>query len=394
MLDGQPCSCLRGAGVPCGQEGRRPARHAVGGRGQRHNFQVGGCWRWVLVWPAGATIFPAFRRGQRGSWRRRGAGEEHTAWGPVQPAVSICGTASWRPGDGSRLPTKQCTAQLCAARPALNRCCSERRGQSQKPEEIYQLIEELVPNGELRGPPALLVPSVLPPSCPAVTLPCARWAGSAPFRSIKRLLQARLLILNVTKRLVLGISSCIKVCLTQSNLGAGRYLEIFGRKNNLRDFWVTVGNEVTGQVGARAGAGRWHRLVSGCLCTNLGRAYCGGTRVLRGSFSWRFGLRASRCARCCRPALCRLRPSHGLLRRTACLDPTQRPLPECPPCRGHPSQTWRHCRPTSASRGRSTAREAEPNGGPSAAWSLGIRETWGLDAAFGCWILVQRGVWS
>ena len=27
---------------------------------------------------------------------------------------------------------------------------------------------------------------------------------------------------------------------------AGRYLEIFGRKNNLRDYWVTVGNEVTG----------------------------------------------------------------------------------------------------------------------------------------------------
>lgn len=25
---------------------------------------------------------------------------------------------------------------------------SERRGQSQKPEEIYELIEELVPNGE------------------------------------------------------------------------------------------------------------------------------------------------------------------------------------------------------------------------------------------------------
>jgi len=50
---------------------------------------------------------------------------------------------------------------------------SERRGQSQKPEEIYQLIEELVPGG--------------------------------------------------------------------------KYLEIFGRKNNLRDFWVTVGNEITGQ---------------------------------------------------------------------------------------------------------------------------------------------------
>lgn len=26
----------------------------------------------------------------------------------------------------------------------------------------------------------------------------------------------------------------------------GKYLEIFGRKNNLRNFWVTVGNEVCG----------------------------------------------------------------------------------------------------------------------------------------------------
>lgn len=47
---------------------------------------------------------------------------------------------------------------------------SERRGQSQKPEELYTLIESLVPNG--------------------------------------------------------------------------RYLEIFGRKNNLRNFWVTIGNEL------------------------------------------------------------------------------------------------------------------------------------------------------
>jgi mRNA (2'-O-methyladenosine-N6-)-methyltransferase len=47
---------------------------------------------------------------------------------------------------------------------------SERRGQSQKPEELYQLIEALVPNG--------------------------------------------------------------------------KYLEIFGRKNNLRDYWVTIGNEL------------------------------------------------------------------------------------------------------------------------------------------------------
>jgi mRNA m6A methyltransferase catalytic subunit len=47
---------------------------------------------------------------------------------------------------------------------------SHRRGQSQKPEEIYEIIEQLVPNG--------------------------------------------------------------------------RYLEIFGRKNNLRNYWVTIGNEI------------------------------------------------------------------------------------------------------------------------------------------------------
>ncbi|RUS20770.1 MT-A70-domain-containing protein [Endogone sp. FLAS-F59071] len=47
---------------------------------------------------------------------------------------------------------------------------SERRGQSQKPEELYEMIEELVPDG--------------------------------------------------------------------------KYLEIFGRKNNLRDYWVTIGNEL------------------------------------------------------------------------------------------------------------------------------------------------------
>ncbi|KAF8060565.1 mettl3 [Scenedesmus sp. PABB004] len=64
---------------------------------------------------------------------------------------------------------------------------SERRGQSQKPEEIYELIEALVPGGT--------------------------------------------------------------------------YLEIFARKNNLRDFWVSVGNEVTGtglpneDMAALAGAG-------------------------------------------------------------------------------------------------------------------------------------------
>jgi mRNA m6A methyltransferase catalytic subunit len=47
---------------------------------------------------------------------------------------------------------------------------SKRRGQSQKPEEIYEYIERLIPNGH--------------------------------------------------------------------------YLEIFGRRNNLRDYWVTIGNEI------------------------------------------------------------------------------------------------------------------------------------------------------
>ena len=47
---------------------------------------------------------------------------------------------------------------------------SKRRGQSQKPEEIYVILEKLVPNGN--------------------------------------------------------------------------YLEIFGRRNNLRDKWVTIGNEI------------------------------------------------------------------------------------------------------------------------------------------------------
>ncbi len=28
-------------------------------------------------------------------------------------------------------------------------------------------------------------------------------------------------------------------------IAAGKYLEIFARKNNLRNFWVSVGNEVS-----------------------------------------------------------------------------------------------------------------------------------------------------
>jgi len=59
---------------------------------------------------------------------------------------------------------------------------SQRRGQSQKPEEIYKLIEQLVPNG---------------------------------------------------KEEVMLIFMFL-----------GFYLELFGRRNNLRDRWVTIGNEL------------------------------------------------------------------------------------------------------------------------------------------------------
>lgn len=55
---------------------------------------------------------------------------------------------------------------------------SERRGQSQKPNEIYEIIEEMVPQGR------------------------------------------------------------------HSMSFSGFYLEIFGRRNNLRDRWVTIGNEL------------------------------------------------------------------------------------------------------------------------------------------------------
>lgn len=57
---------------------------------------------------------------------------------------------------------------------------SERLGQSQKPLDIYELIERLVPNGT-------------------------------------------------------NIWYCIIV---------GYYLEVFGRRNNLRDNWITIGNEL------------------------------------------------------------------------------------------------------------------------------------------------------
>lgn len=57
---------------------------------------------------------------------------------------------------------------------------SKRKGQSQKPNEIYSIIESLVPNGNA--------------SCRVFTI--------------------------------------------------GYYVEIFGRRNNLRNDWVTIGNEI------------------------------------------------------------------------------------------------------------------------------------------------------
>lgn len=68
----------------------------------------------------------------------------------------------------------------------------------------------------------------------------------------------------------------------------GKYLEIFARKNNLRNYWVSIGNEVTGtglpegdmQVclwfrgagGGGAGDKPWfqgHKVVSKVLCDKV-----------------------------------------------------------------------------------------------------------------------------
>ncbi len=57
---------------------------------------------------------------------------------------------------------------------------SERLGQSQKPLDIYEMIERLVPNG----------------------------------------------------------------CNCRCGIIVGYYLEVFGRRNNLRDNWITIGNEL------------------------------------------------------------------------------------------------------------------------------------------------------
>ena len=47
-------------------------------------------------------------------------------------------------------------------------------------------------------------------------------------------------------RIVLQLELDLHVVSESHALLPGKYLEIFGRKNNLRNFWVTVGNEVCG----------------------------------------------------------------------------------------------------------------------------------------------------
>jgi len=117
---------------------------------------------------------------------------------------------------------------------------SERRGQSQKPEEIYHLIEELVPNG---APSA----SVLLP------IPIAQLRGQVPLHARRHVSEPGAIL----RRLHSCHVRCSPTLTSKVALSAlfltrcrarrsGKYLELFGRKNNLRNHWVTVGNEVTG----------------------------------------------------------------------------------------------------------------------------------------------------
>lgn len=118
--------------------------------------------------------------------------------------------------------------------------CSERRGQSQKPEEIYQLIEKLVPNGGLQ---AQCMCEVWITVGEAARMQCA---------SLNSRIHARLLPGPGTMRCAMKAAADVSaatymshVCPAARHLPAGKYLEIFGRKNNLRNFWVTIGNEAS-----------------------------------------------------------------------------------------------------------------------------------------------------
>ena len=81
---------------------------------------------------------------------------------------------------------------------------AERRGQSQKPIELYELIEQFVPNG-----------------------------SSSPQQQH-----------NNASRHIFSSKLPLRHLLPLLFLFTGRYLEIFGRRNNLRNGWVTLGNEL------------------------------------------------------------------------------------------------------------------------------------------------------
>ena len=75
---------------------------------------------------------------------------------------------------------------------------SSRRGQSQKPQEIYTVAESFAACGNSQD------------------ISCSAECTSS-FRTLKYL-----------------------------GSRAGTYIEVFGRRNNLRSFWITIGNEVIG----------------------------------------------------------------------------------------------------------------------------------------------------
>lgn len=125
--------------------------------------------------------------------------------------------------------------------------CSERRGQSQKPEEMYQLIERLVPNGTFHRERGRCC--CARGACGARDLRSSR--STAPLSARRRPCPACTQCTASQPRPPARSHRCHGPCLPPppplANAAAGRYLEIFGRKNNLRDYWVTIGNEITGK---------------------------------------------------------------------------------------------------------------------------------------------------
>lgn len=77
-----------------------------------------------------------------------------------------------------------------------------------------------------------------------------------------------------------GCTSCLRV--RGWLLTPGRYLEIFARKNNLRNFWVSIGNEVTGTglPEEDVAAFKQNNFIPGAV---YGRGGTGGTAAAAGS---------------------------------------------------------------------------------------------------------------